>query len=348
MSKDVVNGSAVLDRLDAQLVRALQLDPRAAFSHIGDALGVSEQTVARRYRRLRREGLLRVTGAVDPRALGLTDWMIRLRCRPDGARPVAEALARRQDVSWVTINSGGAEVLFALRARTEADRDDLLVQRLPKSAPVIDIAAAMILHRYIGTDPADWEGLRDVLTPEQAVRLTATPLVATTTGARLDTTDHVLLDLLARDGRTSYAVLARSVGLTVGRVMRRVAALQSAGVVYFDVDIATAAMGDPITATLWVSVRPSELDDVGRAIAAFDEVQFAAAITGRSNLVAAITCDDVDALHGFVTTKLAAITAITGYELAPVLRRVKQAGALIEGDRLADPPPPRTDRARDA
>ncbi|MEO8888289.1 MAG: Lrp/AsnC family transcriptional regulator [Jatrophihabitantaceae bacterium] len=345
MSQALIGNSAVLDRLDGQLVRALQLDPRAAFAHVADALEVSEQTIARRYRRLRREGLLRVTGAVDPRALGLTDWLIRLRCRPDGASPVAEALARREDVSWVTITSGGSEVLFALRSRTEADREDLLVRRLPKSAPVLDIAASVILYRYIGSDAADWPGFRDALTPDQVRRLTATPAVAGTRDARLDAADHVLLDRLAHDGRTSYAVLARASGLTVGRVMRRVAALRCAGVVYFDVDIAAAAIGYPVTASLWLSVRPADLDRIGRRIAECDEVQFAAAITGRSNLVATITCADLDALHGFVTGQLAAIAGITAYELVPVLRRVKQAGALIEGDRLADPPPVRTGRS---
>ena len=44
----------MLDQLDRQLVRALQLDPRAPFSLIAEVLGVSEQTVARRYRQAAR------------------------------------------------------------------------------------------------------------------------------------------------------------------------------------------------------------------------------------------------------------------------------------------------------
>ncbi len=64
----------------------------------------------------------------------------------------------------MTINSGGSKVVFSLRSRTEAARDDLLVQRLPKSAPVLDIAAAVILYRYGGGNAADWQGLRDALT----------------------------------------------------------------------------------------------------------------------------------------------------------------------------------------
>lgn len=331
--------SSVLDELDKKLVRALQLDPRAPFSRISDALDVSEQTVARRYRRLRRGGLLRIIGAVDPRALGLTDWMVRMRCRPDGAAAVAEALARREDVSWVTINSGGSEVLFALRSRTDADREDLLVRRLPKSAPVLDIAAAMILHRYVGTDPADWRGLSESLTPAQVKRLSSTPKVSVARSAQLEPGDDTLLDLLARDGRTSYAVLARSTGTSVGKVMRRVSALEAAGVIYFDLDIAAAAMGDPVSATLWLGAGPAHLDKIGTTIADHEEVHFAAALTGTSNLVAAITGDDLDALHRYVTTKLAVIEGIHTYEIAPALRLVKQAGAMINGNRLAAPAP---------
>jgi DNA-binding Lrp family transcriptional regulator len=74
----------VLDQLDRQLIRALQLDPRAAFSRIADVLEVSEQTVARRYRRLRGDGYLRVLGLVSPRVVGATEWLVRIGCRPGG------------------------------------------------------------------------------------------------------------------------------------------------------------------------------------------------------------------------------------------------------------------------
>ena len=345
MGQKLASESAVLAPIDRQLVRALQLEPRASFSRLAAALDVSEQTIARRYRRLRQDGLLRIVGVVDPRALGQTDWMVRLRCRPDGALVVAEALARRDDVSWVTINSGGSEVVFSLRSRTEAARDDLLVQRLPKSAPVLDIAAAVILYRYVGGNAADWQGLRDALTAGQVKRLAATPLVPATRSASLEPGDDALLGQLARDGRTSYAVLARATGMSVGRVMRRVDALQANGVVYFDLDIAAAATGNRAAASLWLQVSPAQLESVGRAIAAHDEVPFAAAITGEFNLVAVVTSDGLHGLYSYLTTKIATIDGITHYELSPVLRHIKQAGAINAGDRLTDPPA-RTPRAR--
>jgi DNA-binding Lrp family transcriptional regulator len=63
MSTPLTTDSVTLDDVDAQIVRCLQLRPRAAFSAIGEVLSVSEQTVARRYRRLQRQGVLRVIAA---------------------------------------------------------------------------------------------------------------------------------------------------------------------------------------------------------------------------------------------------------------------------------------------
>jgi DNA-binding Lrp family transcriptional regulator len=128
--------------------------------------------------------------------------------------------------------------------------------------------------------------------------------------------------------------------MSVGRVMRRIATLQASGVVYFDVDIAVAAMGHPITATLWLKVAPAHLHAVGEAIAEHDEVQFAAATTGPFNFVAAVTCADLDDLYSYVTTKIGKLSGVYDFELSPVLRRIKQAGAMTAGDRLAEPTMP--------
>ncbi|MER6898042.1 AsnC family protein, partial [Amycolatopsis sp. NPDC000740] len=76
------------DDLDRQLVHALQLDPRAPFSTIADALGVSDRTIARRYARLRSTGAVRVVGGVNETS-GAVQWFLRIRCAPAAAVAVA-------------------------------------------------------------------------------------------------------------------------------------------------------------------------------------------------------------------------------------------------------------------
>ncbi len=322
-----------LDALDTQIVHALQLDPRRPFSRVAAELGVAEQTVARRYRRLRREGVVRVIGAVDAPALGENDWIVRVRCRPDGAQQVAEALAKRHDAAWISIAAAGAEVVFSLHPRSHQDRDDLLVQRLQRSAPVHDISAAMILHRFVTRDVRDWRG-------RQHAGGAATTAAASGDAAdemHLRDEDLALLDLLHRDGRTSYSVLARATGTSIGRVTRRIAALQAAGILYFDLDIAPAALGSGMVALLWLGVAPARLDAVGQAIAEQPETGYAAAVTGPFNVFAVVSCADADGLYRYVTTRMAALDGVHSFEMSPVLRRLKQAGAHTIDGRLAHP-----------
>jgi AsnC-type helix-turn-helix domain len=52
--------AADLDVVDRRLLHALGINGRASFRLIASVIGASEQTVARRYRRLREEGVVRV------------------------------------------------------------------------------------------------------------------------------------------------------------------------------------------------------------------------------------------------------------------------------------------------
>jgi DNA-binding Lrp family transcriptional regulator len=104
-------------------------------------------------------------------------------------------------------------------------------------------------------------------------------------------------------------------------------------------------VGYPTSAYLWLSVAPGQLQATGAALAEHDEVPFAAAISGPANLVASVACRSLEHLYDYVTTKLGALRGVQSVEVSPVLRRIKQAGALMDGDRLAHPEPPRRRRS---
>jgi DNA-binding Lrp family transcriptional regulator len=330
-----------LDDVDGKIIQALQIDPRAGFSAIGDALGVSEQTVARRFRRLRADGLLRVIGLVSLRHLGQSEWVVRVTCQPGGTGPLAEALARRDDVAWVTLTAGGSEIVCSVQSRSEEQRDDLL-QRLPATSRVLGLTAHELLHRYVGASSDDWAGFTgERLTQAQAAALRPPAGAGESDGepAALRPEDGPLLAELARDGRCSYAALAAATGWSQGRATRRLAALRRAGILYFDLDLAMPLLGFPTSAYLWLTVEPASLVAVGTELARHDEVPFAAAVTGSANLVATITCRSTEALYQYVTTKIAATAGVRQLEVSPVLRRVKQAGSRTIGHRLAPPAP---------
>ncbi|WP_254552521.1 Lrp/AsnC family transcriptional regulator [Kitasatospora sp. MMS16-BH015] len=323
----------VLDELDQALVQALTVDGRVPFSRLAEVLEVSDQTVIRRYRRLRGEGLLRVVGLPLGEKLGLYESWLRVQCTPDAALAVADGLARRPDISWVTLNSGGTEIHCITRARSRQDRDNLLLQKLPGTRRVTGIAAHSVLRTFVG-GLGRWGGL-DVLTQAQVAALER-PVDRSGPKIRLDEAESALLAELGRDGRTGYPELARATGLSESTVRRRVEQLRAEGAIYFDVEIDPRHFGYRTQAVLLATVPPSELAQAGAELGGHREVPFAAAITGSANLLAVVICRDDDALYEYLTTRVGALSTVRQLEVVPVLRTVKRAGMLMDGARLVD------------
>ncbi|WP_240521655.1 Lrp/AsnC family transcriptional regulator [Amycolatopsis vastitatis] len=326
---------------DVRLIRTLQVAPRASFASIAAALGVTENAVGRRFRRLRAEGVVRVAGIVDPGALGQSKWLVRLRCRPGSVAAIADSLAKRDDVNWVALCSAGSEITFAVRSRSPEQRDDLLGRRLPRTAAVLDLHAAAMLRQFIGGRGHFWAALRGTLTPEQEALLgaegppfTEAPVVAREPVV-LTAEDEKMLDVLAVDGRAGLVELAAAAGLTPGRVSRRLRTLLERRVVHIDVEIAAAALGYHARANLWLRVHPSAVKEAGRTLAREPEIAFAAAVSGPHNVHAVALCRDLDELFEFTSDRIGSLPGLQSMEVSPLLKHVKQAGTLLSGDRLA-------------
>lgn len=311
-----------LDDLDRALIHALHIDGRAPFTKIGDVLGVSTQTVARRYRRLRAEAALRVVGLPDPQRAGQAEWMVRLTATPHTAQDLAQALARRADTAWIKLVSGGTEICVNVQTPAASDHS-LLLRDIPRTASVTAVSAHQLLHRYFG-GPAAWLGRANSLDAAQVAALTP---VHAGPGKPLTGDDTALLAALQRDGRTGLAELAAATGWSAATVARRLADLQAGGTVFFDLEIDPALLGATTQALIWMAVAPAHLDRVAKTLAKHPEVAIVAATTGPANLVAQALCPDAAALHHYLTHRLGALDAIRTLETAPVLRTVKAAAS---------------------
>lgn len=321
-----------LEGIDLALVHALQIDGRAPFSRIADVLGVSDQTVARRYRRLRSNGALRVLGLPNAQRLGHVQWIVRIQCTPDAAGAIATALAKREDTSWVSLTAGGTEIVCVTRARTAAEHDALLLQKLPRTPRVVSVTAYCLMHMFFG-GATGWNGRGEALSPHQVEQLRDhRPQMpdgdAPDAPVTPDERDEQLMAALAIDGRTGYTELAAVAGCSESAVKRRLEALRRRDILFFDVEIDARLLGYETEAMLWLSVPPCELVPVAEALADHPEVAFAAATTGPTNLVASVACRDVRALYAYLTTRVGALRAVQGMEAAPIIRSVKRAGTI--------------------
>ncbi|GFE16257.1 AsnC family transcriptional regulator [Streptomyces glebosus] len=332
--------AVTLDGIDRDLVHALQIDGRAPFRTIAEVLGISENTVARRYRRLRAHGVLRVAGVFNGVPLGHTSWTLRLQCLPDAADAVATALAGRSDTSFVYVLCGGAEISCNVRTPSADERDALFLRKLPRTGRITSVSAHLLLratalpHTWAGAARLSAEQVRRLQPPASAsfplpLPLSSAPSSLSAEPSAPDAQDRAMLDLLARDGRTGYRALAVAARVTDSTAKRRLDALRRAGVLTYAVDIAPAALGFPTEARLWMSVRPAALAGVATAMAQHPEVSFAAMTTGPSNLVAAVNCRNPDDLCRYLTERVAALDGVRSMESAPVIRTLKRCGATL-------------------
>jgi DNA-binding Lrp family transcriptional regulator len=330
-----------LDDVDRKLLHALTLAPRAPFRLLAEVIGVSDQTIARRYRRLAETAGLRVLGLIDGQRAGWVDWLIRLRAAPGSAQRIADTLARRSDTRWVRLYSGGAEIVCTLQARTPEQRNTLFLRGLPGSRHVTAITAHSILHEFTSSayagyanalSAAELTALRQAVpqpppppsaaAPPPGTARSWAPAAATVLRAG----DDPLIAELARDGRAPVADLAAATHWHESTVRRRIEELRRAGLLYFDIDIDDWALGVNVTVMLWLKVEPACLEAAGRAVAAHPEVPFAVATTGPTNLAVSAVFRDTRQLYAYLTTRLAGLPGLQSVESAPIIGTVKKEG----------------------
>lgn len=314
--------SVTLDPLDFRLLHALQLDGRAAFSRIAEVLDVSDRTVARRYARLRATGAVRVTGAVDSHRAGHGEWLVRLRVPPRHTPALVRALARRPDTAWVSLLSGGAEVVCVVRV---ADGGPVPLESLAHHPQVLDVTAQRLLRHLLDRP---WPGRTSALTAEQVAALRPVD-AGDAAPIPLTDLDRRLLPALAADGRAAYPALAREVGWSETAVRRRLDQLRRSRVLRLDVEVAPALLGFSVQCLLWLTATPSRLAAVARALAADHETAFVGATTGGHNLVAIVVCRDDDALYTHLTDRIGGLAGVERVETALITSYAKRVAPVV-------------------
>ncbi|MGD6741824.1 Lrp/AsnC family transcriptional regulator [Streptomyces sp. BH106] len=351
-----------LDQLDRQLLHALQLDGRAQFRHLAPVLGVSEHTVARRYRRLRAAGL-HIVGEPDAERLGRTRWLLRLRCAPDAAPRIAEALALRPDTSYVSLASGGTELHCIIHTGSAEEDEEVLLGALPRTPRITSFDAHCFLRTFCGNPPR-WYTKLGALTPAQHTELlpesatksatedtpesrnrTAPPPAPAPTSPppiclapdwhplELDDTDRTLIGALAKDGRAGLPELAAETGLSSSSARRRLERLRETGAVRINVDFPPARLGYRKRAMLWLQVAPGALQTVGEVLSTHPQTDLVAATSGPSNLVATVICHNPTELYLYLNQHIGALPDIQAVETTPFIREVKRLAPRAPGNR---------------
>lgn len=310
------------------------LDGRAPMRRIGEVVGVSEQTAARRYNALHGAGVLRVVVGPSPVAAGTRLWLLRLQCRPGSAGTLGERLAARDDVGWVALLSGGAELMCTATVPADAAPGSGVLPRLSHTTTVLSFTAYAVLQSYSG-GPAEFSGFDEPLTVREQRMLTGgRPPARRVARAHVEPGDRELLRELRRDGRASLATLARSLDWPTSRVSTRLQSLLDTGAVDVDVDYLLEHFGFDTSAQIMMQVAPSRIAAVCEALSTHRLTSWVAAVTGPANVMAAVSCHDSNELFEYVTERAGTLDGVTAVEILPLLARLKQGSTRVIGGRL--------------
>ncbi|WP_217553276.1 Lrp/AsnC family transcriptional regulator [Streptomyces sp. GbtcB6] len=263
-----------MDPLDLRVIAALQVNGRASWRSVAQALGEGERTVARRGTRLLESGLVRVVGLEN----FAETVVVRLRCRPGRAAEAGRALAAREDAVFSCRVTGTDDVVAELQCPA-ARLAELTGEELPALPGAAAIATDPVLHYY--RTAREWRP--GLLTPaEAAVLEPAAVPVQGPTPAPVDRTpdERAILRALARDGRLTLEELAALAGVSKATAGRRLEALQSSARLAIRAVVEPAALGFPVEGLLWVRVRPAAMEETARRLLSLPAVRYLAALAG--------------------------------------------------------------------
>ena len=148
----------------------------------------------------------------------------------------------------------------------------------------------------------------------------------------MDAIDRAILRQLQADGRISNAELAERVRLSPSPCLRRVRALERAGVIrgyHADVDPGALGRGFEVTVHIELTLKDRATVEAFEAgIAGFDEVLECRRMFGLPDYVVRVAVADQEAYEAFYMNRLAELPGLARVNSQFTMKTVKAAGAL--------------------
>jgi Lrp/AsnC family transcriptional regulator, leucine-responsive regulatory protein len=155
----------------------------------------------------------------------------------------------------------------------------------------------------------------------------------TRTPHKLDRIDLRILDALQSDGGLTNQELAEHVGLSPSPCLRRVRALEEAGIIRGRTTLLDQkALGLDLTVMLQISMdrhTPERFENFEDTVRRFPEVQQCYLVTGQeADYLLKVVVPDMDAYQKFLLGKITRIEGVSGVHSSFVMRKVIESTAV--------------------
>ncbi|MEU2236095.1 Lrp/AsnC family transcriptional regulator [Streptomyces vietnamensis] len=293
------DGGAWFTEQDLALLDALQSAPRAPWSRIGRAVGIDATTAARRWERLRENGLAWVTAYDSARTT--TVAFVEVRCRPRAHEAVSEAASALPWVFSIEETAGDFDLLLSVAAGDLPGLGRAVHQVIGGMRGVR--SARMRLGITLFGEGGDWR-IR-AMEPARRAELgvsglpSRTPYAVRHNPRASSAEDQALITALGGDGRLGYTALAAETGLSEHVTRRRVQRMLRDGDIALRCDFAHPLVGLRTMVVYRMSVPHALLAQTGHALARLGQVRMCASVTGPHNLLLQVLLHGLPAVDPF-------------------------------------------------
>jgi len=310
----------------------MQNDGRASWRAIADAVGSSTATVARRGQNLIQSGTIKV--GVMP-ALGSTgevdSFLIRITCEPGTSLVVAAELVEHADVRFVTVVTGGYDIIAELVVKGGAIHYPQLIEELQSIEGVERWRSDLIMHVYkVSFDWGRQLFAETLALPDAARgsdetrRLTEFAEPEVCSPAHFDAADWKILDSLRDDGRETFQAIADKLGMNESSVRRRFERLRSSKCIDILTLVPAPALGMGAETLLTVKVAPARMDAVARELAQQPAVRYLAATLDENSLFCEVIMPSAERLYEFINQTLSRLEGVEGWTASMELLFLKR------------------------
>lgn len=320
-----------LDESDFSLIHALQIRPRATWAELAAVLQVSPSTLARRWDRIRAQGLAWVTSyphwsPIDSPVMAVVD----VSCEGHRVDELCAEFSRDSRVLSVEQAVSGRDLILTVVTTSFAGLPALLIDELPRVPGVVSVRGHVVAEVHV--DGSAWR--LDALGRQEVQRLGARPAVEGEPEQLLVTALPAplapIVAALARDGRASAAALAQELDRPVSTVRRQLSTLLRSGVLSFRCEVSQWRTRWSITVTWWCRVPERRRAELIAALARNPRVRLAVTLAGSVNFLFMMWVHDpgeIPRLQGWLEQQVPEVQIA---DVSITLRHYKRIGWLLD------------------
>jgi DNA-binding Lrp family transcriptional regulator len=319
----LVSVAADIDEVDLALLDGVHVNPRAGFDELGQMLGLSGATVARRWRRLVGAGCAWVSSAIGP-ALPVARALLEAECLPGMAQSVADRWAAVPQVFSVHLTTGRYNAYALIVAADDTMLARLLVEVLPSVPGIRAVRSSTVFQMFSGSY---WR--LGAISARQAEEVALEPV--RWSRRQFDDVDRELYLALQFDGRMTYREVAKQMQCSETFARRRLRLLTRAGLIEFRADFARGEAGWPINVVLMLGLPcHASVQEIGAALVGWPEVRVCAGVVGgAAQLFVTVQVHHLSALADVTARLQQDFPGVVVLTQRVALRPVKSFGRLL-------------------